>query len=173
MKYIITGAQGTGKSSLIKELSLDYKVIDSISRRLSKTQKINQDADTTSQALMFDTFKSELLNDNYDIYDRGLVDVMAYTMYQFRLGKVSKEEFLRQWNEFYLYSKDCVYFYLPIEFDVVDDGTRSIDENYRKEIDTNIKFLLDFFNIKYYTITGCVGDRVRKIEEIINEKKIL
>lgn len=173
MKYIISGAQGTGKSSLINELKSKYKVIDSISRRLSKTQKINKEADTESQRIMFDTFKTELLKDNYDIYDRGLVDVMAYTMYQFKLGSVSKDEFMRQWSEFAKYSKDCIYFYLPIEFDVVDDGTRSLDEKYRKEIDTNIKFLLDFFNIKYYTISGCIGDRVRKIEEIINEKSIL
>ena len=99
MKYVITGAQGTGKSTIVKALSIRHNVSESISRKLSKTQKINKEADTESQSIMFNTFKSELIKDNYDIYDRGLVDVMAYTIYQYKLGKVSKEEFKREWMQ--------------------------------------------------------------------------
>jgi hypothetical protein len=42
--------------------------------------------------------------------------------------------------------------YFPIYWDNVDDGVRDPDEQYRREIDNNIKTILELLDIRYYTV---------------------
>lgn len=58
-------------------------------------------------------------------------------------------------------------FYTPVEFDIVDDGFRPLDKDYQILIDREIKLLLDFYHIGYYTLTGTVEERIDKIKNII------
>ena len=60
-----------------------------------------------------------------------------------------------------------VIFYIPIEFALVNDGVRSTDEEYRLKIDRYILDILRDNNVKYYTITGNIPDRLSKIKQII------
>jgi nicotinamide riboside kinase len=61
------------------------------------------------------------------------------------------------------------YIYFPIEFDSVDDGVRSVNEKWRKEVDDEFKVILEGVRQPYLTITGSPMQRVEQILKFINE----
>ena len=85
-------------------------------------------------------------------------------------GKMGEKVLEDQMNEFIKFQNDypdTVYFYVPIEFDVVWDGFRSVDEDFRKEIDKNIKDLLDAMQVDYIELRGTVEERVAIVENVM------
>jgi hypothetical protein len=63
---------------------------------------------------------------------------------------------------------DIIYCYFPIEFPVVDDGVRDMDEDFRSAIDTNIKRLMSMCGIQPIYIRGSVEDRITKVTRVYN-----
>ena len=57
--------------------------------------------------------------------------------------------------------------YFPIEFQLVNDGVRSMNVDFQKAIDENIKFYLDKFNIAHKTIKGTIEQRFNFICELL------
>ena len=172
MKILLTGTQSTGKSTVLKEFENDgWDVITEVVRNLSKEGiKINEMGDEEGQMKIFDTYK-ELLNGNkIYISDRGLTDVAAYTWYLVCKGKVHPSILWKQLediDDFFENNRDVLVCYFPIEFPVVDDGVRSVDEEFRKQIDNYIKDILDTREIPYITVTGTVEERVNQIKNSI------
>ena len=171
MKVILTGTQSTGKSTVLYEFEkTGANVITEVVRKLSKEGvKINEMGDEEGQKKIFDTYKELLGNGNY-ISDRGLTDVAAYTWHLVSEGKIHPSilwEQLEDIDEFFNDHNDVLVCYFPIEFPVVDDGVRSLDEEFRKKIDIYIKDILDSRNIKYITVTGSVENRVNQIKNAI------
>jgi nicotinamide riboside kinase len=60
------------------------------------------------------------------------------------------------------------YIYFPIEFDSVDDGVRSIDEDWRTKIDNEFQAVLEGVRQPYLTVTGSPMQRVEQIIKFIN-----
>lgn len=172
MKIVFTGAQGTGKTTILNEFSGSIEVITEVVRILHKNGvKINEVGDDEGQELIFNTYK-KLLNEkaNY-ISDRCLVDVFAYTKYLYNEGKVSKEVYIKQYEElkeFISNNKDIVYIYFPIEFDLVDDGVRSLNNDFRSAIDNNILNTLNELNVNYLTMRGGIEERVRNMKFVMS-----
>ena len=173
-KIIFTGAQGTGKSTILNYFKeKGYPVITEVVRTLAQEGiKINEEGTIKSQEIIFETYKQLLSNCSGMVFsDRGLTDVVSYTAYlaiaehNFDAMKllIQELEAIREWNE----ENDAVYFYFPIEFPVVDDGVRSTDEKYRKFINDYIKFVLDYLKIDYHTVTGTVEERIKFIENYL------
>ena len=178
MRIEFVGAQGTGKSSVADRLKeLGIPIIDGVVRNLVKTQNIhiNEKGNATSQNAIFYNYKHIL--DEYADYisTRSLIDVVAYTQYLYIHSNEDPDllnEVLDQIHyirEHKYANTDVVYIYFPIEFELKSDGTRSVDKNYQKEIDKLIKQLLGSLNIKYYTISGSVEERVKFVEDLIEE----
>ena len=172
-RIVFTGAQGTGKTTVLKEFeNKGLKVITEVARRLaSKGVKINKDGDEKSQTKIFKTYKellSEISIEGY-ISDRCMVDVLAYSMYLAEHGKVS-DEFVqkqkKQLAKFRIENPDIIYCYFPIEFDVVADGVRDTDEDFRAAIDHNIKAVLQEIDIQPVIIRGSVEKRVAKVQRV-------
>ncbi len=186
MRYILTGAQGTGKSTLLHHFDDKMNVVTEVVRNLAKKDGIavNEEGNTEGQTKIFDTYYN-ILSTEKDPYisDRGLTDVIAYTVYNMsRLiseGRISQEEgqhFIEdQINKFIDFSdknEDVVYFYVPIEFDVVDDGFRSTNEEFRREIDNNISELFEYMEglhmgLNVFTLRGSVEERLETMKEIM------
>lgn len=174
MRIILTGSQGTGKSTILKEFEKEgWNVITEVVRNLSKTGiNVNEMGDEDGQRKIFETYKELLWDDVNYISDRGLTDVAAYTDYLVREGKVHPNVLWRQLEDikdFMRNNPDVVFCYFPIEFPVVDDGFRSTNEEFRNKIDEYIKQILDTCQIPYITVTGTVEERFNKIKEHLNQ----
>lgn len=172
-KIVFTGTHSTGKTTLLKEFAdKGYKIITEVVRELAKTGvKINKDGDYDGQTIIFNKYQEKLLLEDNFISDRCLVDVLAYTKYLVDEGKVDKELYNSQLMSFILFNKmrpDIVYCYFPIEFDMVEDGVRVQDDDFRKAIDSNILYILNSTGTKYMTIKGTHEERVDKLNSILN-----
>ena len=173
MRVLFTGAQGTGKTTIITSLPDTITKIQGITRSVVQKNgfQFNDGATDESQRAIFDTKKKALEETPEFVSERSLIDVLSYTWYQSQYGKCSAEEFARQYSETLNFIKnhpDDVYVYFPIEFELVADGTRSLDSQYQKEIDKCIKILLDTFHVKYITMTGSVENRLKILKNVVN-----
>lgn len=186
MRYILTGAQGTGKSTLLHHFDDRMKVVTEVVRNLAKTDGIavNEEGNTDGQTKIFNTYY-DILSDKSSSYisDRGLTDVIAYTVYNMQRlihemkisqedGQKFIEEQINRFIEFSEKNDDIVYFYVPIEFNVEGDGFRSTNEDFRKEVDKNISELFEYMEglhrgLNVFTVTGTVEERLETIEEIM------
>jgi nicotinamide riboside kinase len=173
-----TGAQSTGKSTLLSKLQLEEKFrkfnfVPEITRSLKKKYNldINEDGNELTQLI---TINSHLYNylDHKDrdvILDRCILDGLVYTTYQYHKKKVTKE--------IYNYS-ECLFKKLIGELDIilytepdiplVDDGERSIDKEFRDTIVNLFEEAIDHYKIKVYRLKGSVDNRMETIYNIVD-----
>ena len=176
MRYVLVGAQGSGKSSVLHHFDTKMNIITEVVRNLAKDEQIpvNEQGSFHGQTRIFDTYLDVLSRTETPfISDRGLVDVIAYTAYNMKDKGEEGEEFLTkqidklvEWSQKY---PDTVYFYVPIEFPVVYDGFRSMDEDFRTEIDNNIHEILEGMGVDYVTLHGSIEERVAQVEEVMRQ----
>lgn len=174
MRVIFTGAQGTGKTTMLNFFPKELQITN-VSRNLSKQGvKINKLGDDESQKAIFDAYYELLTKDDY-VSDRGLTCVMGYSTWLYENGKMSEDEFNREMNLFKEFNKKypAVYFYFPIEFKAENDGLRSCDEEYRKQIDYNIHGLLleNHIDMPFFEVRGTIEERKEYINKILNVLK--
>lgn len=169
MKIILTGAQGTGKTTVLS--NVEYPKITEVVRKLAKHGiNINEMGDEEGQIKIFNKYKSLFKVTPEFISDRGLTDVFAYTTWLYKHGRVSEEFWKKQkaaLRKFQKDNPDIVYCYFPIEFPLVKDGVRSEDESFRKEIDEIIQDILQAFGFDYIEVTGPIEDRVNIIYTLL------
>ena len=187
MTIQFVGAQGTGKTTLLNQLveesikldsGINIKTITNVVRNLVESEgiKINKKGSSTSQNIIFEKYFDIFTSlDGYIdwVSDRSLIDVVAYTKYLYDHKKASKKcyeaqiKWLKLWYERDPKIKNTIFVYFPIEFEVVDDGVRSVDEKYRQEVDNNIKSILEELGINYYVMEGTREERLETIKNII------
>ena len=182
MKVTICGAQGVGKTTLVDSLSEKWqkyvikKVIRNIVLHSTQEVKVNEEADAYGQTLFFAKYL-QILNskDNY-ITDRGLVDVAAYTkylVYKRKLGSGIYQNQIRSIQERLSKNPDEVFVYIPIEFELEDDGFRSMDKIYQDEIDRSFREVFEDLGVEPIVICGAPDKRLKDLETILTklEKK--
>jgi len=163
MRIVFVGAHGVGKSTLFnhpyfKDNFPNHTFVDSISRKFPK--------DWSSRHRQFYVNSWYLWHhyiDNNYVSARSIFDPWSYTrltcgltfmFYWFNIGvRLIKYDYI---------------FYVPIEFELIDDNFRPLDKDYQIQTDREIKLLLDFYHIKYHTITGTIEERITKIRNIID-----
>lgn len=167
-RIILTGAHGTGKTTLMNELAKDGTRTLSIARDAATAGNYppTDDAREAYQKDLFAAgFKALSSKKNY-ISDRGLTCIAAYTFFNALSGKITKKTADNQYlklQKFHNDNPDILVVYVPIEFELTEDGLRSVDTEEQAAIDFMIKNILDTAGIKYITVTGTVEERVAQI----------
>jgi predicted ATPase len=177
MKVCIVGSFGTGKSTLYKELEKNPKVnqefefITETARFLIDTQGYNpryfdDELQMEFQHKVFNRQSQEELKnkDKKFITDRGVLDGLTYA------ENIADQEFLKMikkkafdFNAKYPYD---LIIYLPIEFELEDEGTRK-DEKEQLVLDKRLIKMLNYLGLGYVTVTGSVQQRVNKVLELL------
>lgn len=178
MKIAITGAQSTGKSTLLRFLKQDqdlkgFEFIDELTRKIAaKGININEEGSNMSQIFTITIHAENIIKDHF-ISDRCALDGLVYTRWLYDQGKVS--EWIMNYAEGVanevLPRYDFI-FYLPPEIPIEDDGIRSADESFRKEITKLFEYYIDKHKLKIFTLTGSVADRAKTLKRILQPKML-
>lgn len=185
MKIAFSGAQSTGKSTLIKYLKEhnifkpEVKFIDSVTREIQKKGfKINENSGDDTQNAMIDAHET-LLHANVlgdTVWDRCIVDVCAYTWYLYGEGRVSSLTCGRALSSILSnFRKYDLIFYIPPEFDIVQDGVRSDSVTFRDTVANTMEALVDAIDLaggKVVKLSGTVEERAKQVISAIEKSDL-
>ena len=176
MRIAITGAQSTGKSTLLRYLKQDddlkgFEFIDELTRKIAaKGININEEGSNMSQIFTVTIHAENIVKDHF-ISDRCALDGLVYTKWLFDQGKVDK------WILDYAVgvAKEVIprydyIFYLPAEIPIEDDGVRSADVKFRDEIVALFEMYTKELDVKLVELTGAVKDRAKQFKRVLEPK---
>ena len=92
------------------------------------------------------------------------MDVIVYSKYM-DIDKSTFNYIEDTWNR--IKNEYTHYIYFPIEFDSVDDGVRSVNEDWREKIDKEFQEQLKSVRQPFLTVTGSPMQRLNQILEFI------
>jgi len=191
VKIAIIGTQGTGKKTLVSKLQKELhrrgktvNVVKEVAR--SCPFGINEQGTFLSQRWIFHEQLTKELEAEYKdpdiiLYNRAILDNLCYME---RISENHKPfpvveylqmvEIARYWSQKYDY---IIYMPLNLKW-LKEDGTRSTDPDFAKDIDTRISKMINDFGLKYtryrknFSIpTFCDKFSTRKKVKIINRRK--
>lgn len=174
-RIILTGAQGTGKTTLMNALAVDGTRTLSIAREAATNNgglPADEQREEYQKNLFATALKTLSSKKNY-ISDRGLSCIAAYTFLGALQDSIKKNVADNQYlklQKFHNDNPDILLVYLPVEFDdIEDDGMRSTDKEHQAAIDFMIKNILETSGVNYITVTGTVEERVAQIEAALTK----
>jgi nicotinamide riboside kinase len=168
MKIGLCGTLSVGKTTLVNALKQveqfkDYETATERSKYL-RDQGISLNTDSTLKGqIVFAAERSiELMKPNI-VTDRTIYDVCAFTLSAKSIGWYEKRQFvelLMQLRNDY----DVVVYVSPEGVEIEDNGVRTTDAEYRKNIDITIQeMLIEFPPNKLITVKGSTEERINTI----------
>lgn len=165
----------TGKTTLVNALSKlpqfqNYFIATERSKYLRDLGiPLNTDSTIIGQSIFGSERLSELLHDNL-ITDRSIIDVMSFTNLAKSINIIDKEAF-ESYYERFISEYDYIFYVSPEGVEIEDNGVRTIDSEYRDQIDFEIKQLISKYKYKiknYHEISGSTEERIKYILEAIS-----
>ena len=166
-RIALVGASSTGKTTvyeLIKGKLPKFEFINESTRSVAKYGFPINEAGTSETQLAISSFHLEaLLRPGNMLLDRCYMDLVVYSNFMDNISKEAHDYIDDTWNR--VKGEYTHYIYFPIEFDSVDDGVRSVNEDWRVKIDKEFKLLLEGVRKPYLTVTG---SPLQRVEQILN-----
>lgn len=159
----LIGSHGTGKSTLLKALKTtlpQFYITDGVSRPVQEVGTLCGLNRKSKQAVMNHItewiWNNSIDQSNY-ISTRSIIDAIVYSEAQgwFDLADKAREIF-----EASDYHK-VKYAYIPIEFELEDDGVRFTDVEFQKDIDQRMLKFIEQYNLDITELRGSVDNRVQ------------
>ena len=136
-RIALVGASSTGKTTvyeLLKTKLPKYEFVNESTRTVGNYGFPINEKGTDATQLAISSFHLEALLQPYNlVLDRCYMDLVAYTRFMDNVSKETLNYILDTWKR--VKKEYTHYIYFPIEFESVDDGERSIKEQWRKDID--------------------------------------
>lgn len=179
-RIILIGAHGTGKSTLADALSkkLDLPVVESVAREFFKNWKYIKDTclvtgmtpngeSNVKQNILCSMSRWDFMRwANADIpviMTRCPLDTLAYAAADKDVSQSildTNKKILLENEEFMNALNSSLFIYLPIEFNIENDGVRPTDIEFQKEVDEEMRKLIYEFKITPLVVSGSVDERV-------------
>jgi nicotinamide riboside kinase len=175
MKIGITGAQSVGKTTLLNALRSEkrfknYIVCDEVTREIKDMGfDINEAGSDLTQILIMQKHIANVFMYEDMLTDRTALDGLVYTAYLHNHSKVSRKT-LTKVKAIYdkLISSYDYIFYIRPEFDIVDDGVRSVSLDFRDEISDLFEGFITELPREHVTVSGSVRERVDQVLKVIS-----
>ena len=168
-RIALVGASSTGKTTvyeLLKNRFPKYEFVNESTRTVGSYGFPINEKGTDATQLAISCFHLEALLQPYNqVLDRCFMDVVVYTRFMDNASEETWKYIDATWNR--IKHEYTHYIYFPIEFDSVDDGVRSVNEKWRRDIDAEFKDVLEGVRQPYLTITGSPMQRVEQILKFI------
>jgi len=194
MIFSFTGAQSTGKTTLLEHLKCknlgnhSFEFIPEVTRLVRREYEvpINEGGDDMTQMLIMTEHIRNIYKDRTDslirgvnkILDRCALDGIVYTHYLLDKGKISRTTYdaceliykkLR--NEY-----DVIFYTSPDDVELVDDGERSIDKHFREDIIGLFDMYLQYGIIekgpRVVYLEGTVEERLETIKSTLDKLNV-
>lgn len=167
-RVALVGASSVGKTTvyeLLKNELPEFAFKNESTRTVGKYGFPINEAGTSETQLAISSFHLEALLEIGDvILDRCYLDLLVYSTYMDNLSNSAYNYILDTWMR--VKDQYTHFIYFPIEFNSVDDGVRSVNEEWRTKIDAEFKHhLVAIKNLggDYLTVSGSPKQRVNQI----------
>lgn len=169
-RIALVGASSTGKTTvyeLLKSKLPKYEFINESTRTVSSYGFPINEQGTSETQLAISSFHLEaLLKPGNMVLDRCYMDLLVYSKFMDKISVETYNYIEATWNR--LKNEYTHYVYFPIEFKSVEDGVRSVNEEWREKIDKEFQLLLDGVRKPYLTVAGSPLQRINQILQVIN-----
>ena len=174
MKIGFTGTVSVGKTTLVKALQQlpefkDYTFSTERSKYLRDLGiPLNTDSTIKGQMVFLAERASELFQNNI-LTDRTIIDVMAFT----KLAKSIPYYIADEYNTLasrLISEYDYIFYISPNKVEIEDNGVRTINPEYRMEIDKEIQAIIHQHQPKinkYHELSGTTEERIEKIKQVL------
>lgn len=169
-RIALVGSSSTGKSTVFELLKLKlpkYEFIDESTRTVASFGiPINEQGTDVTQLAISSFHLSALIQPFNLVLDRCYLDVVVYSE-ELPVEQSTRDFINSIWKKIYVEYTHYIYF--PIEFKAVEDGVRSVNEEWREKIDNTFKKYLNEYNLNYLTVSGSPKQRIDQILNFINK----
>ena len=193
MIFSFTGAQCTGKTTLLKHLYKEngiypFEFVPEVTRLIKReyNMPINESGDDLTQLLIMTEHVRNIFRDGADrlvrgvhqIFDRCALDGIVYSHYLLNKGKINRATY-DACDLMYkkLINKYDVIFYTSHEdVELVDDGERSVDKIFREDIiglfDMYMQYNIIEKGPRVVHLEGTVKERLKTIKSTLDKLNI-
>lgn len=180
-----TGAQSTGKTTLlnlIRDKNYDFNYVDEVTRRIKREYNlpINESGgDITQSMIMADHIANVYKKGDHDVtvLDRCAVDGVVYTQWLYNNGQVEKAtlDHAKLMFEMLIEEYDAIFITSPIDVELVDDGERSTNIEFREDIQSLFDMyighlMVDNKDKNVFVVAGTVEERMNYIQKVLAKK---
>ncbi|WP_299281753.1 ATP-binding protein [uncultured Tateyamaria sp.] len=182
MKLALSGAHGTGKTTLVESVKKTLAATHKIEICREVPRVIGDIADDREffrrghntllrqcTIFLYQVIEDHMVESSAEVVisDRTMVDHLAYTEVLFPEFKETTEyKVVSRAVGVWLQTYDQVV-KVPIEFTVEDDGTREADLAFQRSVDEKIDELYLGFGVKPSSVTGSVSERTDQVVGLI------
>ena len=186
-----TGAQSTGKTTLLKKLHAEngdypFTFIPEVTRLVAREydMPINEGGGDLTQMLIMtehvrNVYRNKadyLIRGVHQIFDRCALDGIVYSLWLLQEGKIGRrcydacELIWESLKDTY----DIIFYTSPDDVELVDDGERSVDERFRQQIINifNIFLARENFDSEIVILEGSVEERLKTIKATLAKHNI-
>ena len=190
MIFSFTGAQSTGKTTLLNHLhkcngDYPFEFVPEVTRLVMRDYKmpINENGgDLTQMLIMTEHVRNvyrnkadHLIRGVHQIFDRCALDGIVYSLWLRHNDKISRRCYdacdliYEELKDKY----DIIFYTSPDDVKLVDDGERSVDVKFRNDIINTFNIFLDRgYDGKVVVLKGSVEERLKTIKSTLAEHNI-
>lgn len=169
MRIGVTGAHGTGKTTLSKHIAgrERYRYLpETPFQAFQRGFTMNETTSMAAELWMFAKQVEQEQNAGEDwVADKCMIDLLAYAVHFFPDDKALLNVLTRVARQ--SFDRYQIILYLPIEFAIEDDGFRSLDPQFQEDIDRKIQGILSMYHMPHHRLTGTREERFAYVKRLL------